>query len=248
MRVQGFVIHLARAKQRSPLVERILAVSPVETQIFDAVDGREMSEADLRAWYSATPLHSPKYPFTLGVGEVACFLSHQAIWRKMVHDGIDFALILEDDVEMDATQVGRVVEFVVGVGNPDVYVELQTRPLPACDIVAQAEGVQILRPILPPLRTSAQIVGRGAAARLLEVSERFDRPIDCLLQLVSVTGQEVLCASPSGVSDASDEVGGSVAQGRSRRGPSEWLLREWRRFWYRRQVRRLAIKSSGQQA
>lgn len=208
-------------------------------QVFDAVDGKAMPEADLVACYSEVALHKPPYPFRLGVGEIACFLSHRAIWRRMVDDGIDFALILEDDVEMDAAQVGRVLDFVVGWLDSNVYVELQTRPLTAGEVLAEASGVRIIRPHLPPLRTSAQIVGRGAAMRLLAASERFDRPIDCLLQLVVVTGQDVLCASPSGVRDASSAVGGSVAQGGERRGLGERLLREWRRFRYRQNVKRL---------
>jgi GR25 family glycosyltransferase involved in LPS biosynthesis len=244
VRVEGFVIHLARATQRRPLVERLIAESPVAMQVFDAVDGRAMPEADLRARYSELALHAPPYPFRIGVGEIACFLSHRAIWERMIEERIDFALILEDDVEMDAAQVGRAVDFVVGRADVDVYVELQTRPLTAGEVVAEEAGLRIIRPHLPPLRTSAQIVGRGAAARLLAASERFDRPIDCLLQLVSVTGQEVLCASPSGVRDASGAVGGSVAQSGKRQGLGERLLREWRRFRYRQQVRRLASKAA----
>ncbi len=243
MKIEGFVIHLARATQRRALVDRLVAQAPVRMQTFDALDGRAMSEADLRARYTESALHAPPYPFRIGAGEVACFLSHRAIWERMVDEGIDFALILEDDVEMDAAQVGRVVEFVAARGDRDVYVGLQTRPLPSGRVVAEGDGLRLIRLDVPPLRTSAQIVGVGAAARLLAVSERFDRPIDCLLQLPSVTGQEVLCAAPSGVLDASGAVGGSVAQGAARPGLAARLLREWRRYSYRRKVRRLAGKA-----
>ena len=244
MRIEGFVIHLARATQRRALVERLVAEGPVRTQIFNAVDGRAMAKADLTARYTDAPLHAPPYPFRIGVGEIACFLSHRAIWQRMVEEGIDFALILEDDVEMDAAQVGRAVDFVAELGDRDVYVDLQTRPLPKGRVVAEGDGLRLIRPDVPPLRTSAQIVGVGAAARLLAVSERFDRPIDCLLQLPSVTGQEVMCAAPSGVRDASEAVGGSVAQGAARPGLAERLLREWRRYRYRQQVRRLADRAA----
>lgn len=246
MRVEGFVIHLARASQRRPLAERLVAEGPVKMQIFDAVDGRVMPEADLMASYSEVPLHAPNYPFRLGVGEIACFVSHRAIWRRMVEEGIDFALILEDDVEMDAAQIGRAVDFVAGRGDSEVYVELQTRPLPAGEVAVESADVRLIRPYLPPLRTSAQIVGCGAARRLLAASERFDRPIDCLLQLVAVTGQDILCASPSGVRDASSAVGGSVAQSGKQRNLGRLLLREWRRARYRWQVRRLAGKAKAQ--
>lgn len=246
MRVEGFVIHLARATQRRALVERLVSEGPVKMQVFDAVDGRTLPEDVLRESYSETPLSWPPYPFVIGVGEIACFLSHREVWRRMVQDGIDFALILEDDVEMDAAQVGRVVAFVIERGDSDVYVELQTRPLPKGEVISGRDGLFLMRPDVPPLRTSAQIVGIGAAKRLLAASERFDRPIDCLLQLPSITGQDVLCASPSGVRDASAEVGGSVAQGRGRPGLGAFLTREWRRYRYRRQVRRAAAKARQQ--
>lgn len=244
MRVEGFVIHLARATQRRALVDKLVADGPVKMHVFDAVDGRAMATADLTARYTELPLFPPPYPFRIGVGEIACFLSHRAIWQQMVEEDIDFALILEDDVEMDAAQVGRLLAFVAARGDRDVYVGLQTRPLPKGRVVAKGDGIRLIRPDVPPLRTSAQIVGVNAAARLLAVSESFDRPIDCLLQLPSVTGQEVLCAAPSGVRDASSAVGGSVAQGTARPELAARLLREWRRFRYRLQVRRLADRAA----
>ncbi|MCY0093295.1 hypothetical protein [Hoeflea ulvae] len=53
--VEAFIIHLARADARRPQVDRLLAACPVPAGIVDAVDGRDMSGAEIDAVYSSAP-------------------------------------------------------------------------------------------------------------------------------------------------------------------------------------------------
>jgi glycosyl transferase family 25 len=240
VQVRGFVIHLARAAQRRAQVERLLAEAPCPTEVFDAVDGRAMAEVEVVAVLSDRPVMHPPYPFQIGRGELACFLSHRALWQRMVDEGIDQALILEDDVALEpgfAAAFALASRFV-GVEG---FVQFQTRPLRGTsEVVLQEDGVRVIRPRVVPRRTSAQLVGRRAAERLLAVSARIDRPVDGMLQLVWETGQAVHCVLPSGVSDMTAEVGGTTVQRKSGVDIVARLTRAYHRAVYRRAVQRLS--------
>ncbi len=240
MQVRGFVIHLARATQRRAQADRLLGTAPCPTEVFDAVDGRAMAEAEVAAVLSDRPLMTPPYPFAIGRGELACFLSHRAIWQRMVDDGLDQALILEDDVSLDAG-FDAAFDMASRFAGVEGFVQFQTRPVRGqVEVVQESGGVRIIRPRVVPRRTSAQLVGRRAAERLLAVSARIDRPVDGFLQLVWETGQPVHCVVPSGVSDMTDAVGGTTVQRKSGVDVMARLRRAYHRAVYRRAVDRLS--------
>ena len=87
------------------------------------------------------------------------------------------------------------------------------------------------------LRTSGQLVSAAHARHLLEITERFDRPVDTLLQMNWVTGVPLSCAVPSGLSDRTEEAGGSTISLKSQKALSQKLSREIRRFLYRSRIR-----------
>ena len=240
MHTAGFVIHLLRAAQRRPQVDALLARAPCPTEVFAAVDGQTLPEAELAAVYSERPLLRPPYPFRIGRGEVACFLSHRAIWQRMVDEGFDQALILEDDVAL-GPGFDAAFDLACRFAGLDGFVQFQTRAIGDATEVAVVDGpVQIVRPRVVPRRTSAQLVGRQAAQRLLKACGRIDRPVDGFLQLVWDTKQPIHCVVPSGVTDLTVAVGGSTIQHKD--GADIWskLSRAYHRAKYRAAVARLS--------
>lgn len=240
MRCEAFIVHLARAEGRRGAVQAASAAVGMPVTVVDAVDGQRLSDAELEAAYVPDGLHAPRYPFALGRGEIACFLSHRKVWAMIIEKGLDFGLVLEDDVLVDPSALARAVAVTRAVGTGAEYVSLQTRPVPRGSVIGTEDGCRLVEAVPPPLRTSGQIVGREAAARLLDMTARFDRPIDVLLQMTWVTGVRVLCADPSGISDWPDQMGGSVAQVKRRRGVVESLRRDVARTIYRRRIASLA--------
>ena len=233
-KVEAFVIHLARATQRRAQVERIVAACPLKTRVLDAVDGRAMSEDERAAVYRAD-LHEPRYPFRIGPGEIGCFLSHRNAWQTMLDEGLDAALIVEDDVEIELPVFAKALELALSSMTPRSYVQFQVRKVPGGGaVVASGNGIEIRRPVVAPRRTSAQLVGCAAARQLLAVSGHFDRPVDGLLQMPWVTGVHIDCAVPSGVSDRTNTSGGSTIQAKT--GIHARIVREIRRWSYRRAI------------
>jgi Glycosyltransferase family 25 (LPS biosynthesis protein) len=101
IKVKCFIIHLASAVGRQPIVERLQRETAFEPVIIEAVDKAALTDADIKAVY-VRELLAPRYPFDLGKGEIACFLSHRSVWRRIAKGSGDFALVLEDDVELES--------------------------------------------------------------------------------------------------------------------------------------------------
>jgi glycosyl transferase, family 25 len=244
---KAFILHLERAISRRPNVQSLTARLPIESEVVAAVDGARLSRQELDQAYARRRFR-PHYPFALTTTEVGVFLSHRAVWRRIVDDGLDFAFIFEDDAQIDPAPFAALIEFITAERSAWDYVLLPAKPIRNGTAVARRGALALMRPDAPPLRAIAQIVSLTAARRLLDRTLPFDRPVDTLMQMTWVTGQPVLVASPSPVRDVSLKTGGSTVQRKSM-GLAERLRHEAMRPIYRAQVlaryRRHLAQASG---
>jgi glycosyl transferase family 25 len=91
-----YVINLARSRDRRAHVESQLAKVGVSYEVIDGVDGRELDFDDPEI--SRLVDRSVLEAGILLPGEIGCALSHIRAYEKVIADGRDVALILEDDV------------------------------------------------------------------------------------------------------------------------------------------------------
>jgi glycosyl transferase, family 25 len=231
---KAFILHLERAISRAANVQSLRARLPIESEVVAAVDGAGLSRLELDRAYARRRFR-PRYPFALTATEVGVFLSHRSAWRRIVDDGLDSAVIFEDDAQIDPAAFTALIEFVTEERAAWDYVLMPAAPVRGGVAIVRRGALALLRPDAPPLRAIAQIVSRSAAMRLLDRTLPFDRPVDTFLQMTWVTGQPVLVASPSPVRDVSPETGGTTVQRRSM-GLAERLRHEAMRPIYRAQV------------
>jgi glycosyl transferase family 25 len=231
---KAFILHLERAIPRTANVERLRARLPIESEIVAAVDGGELTQDEIGRAY-APRRFKPRYPFALAATEIGAFLSHRAAWKRIVDERLDFAFIFEDDAQIDAEPFSALLEFVSAERAAWDYVLLPAKPIRKGAAVARRGAFCLLRPDAPPLRAIGQVVSITAAERLLDRTLPFDRPVDTFLQMTWVTGQPLLVASPSPVSDVSREAGGTTVQRKSL-GFAERLRHEAMRPIYRAQA------------
>ncbi|MBT8457441.1 MAG: glycosyltransferase family 25 protein [Rhodobacteraceae bacterium] len=237
-RLAAFIIHLDRATDRAPQVARLTEVLPVTAEVLPAVDARAALPEEMARHDRSLGL-APPYPFALSDTEVAVFLSHRKAWAEIVQRGLDGALIVEDDVEIDAPVFQTAFDLALSDFAPDHYIRFpqKDRERPGA-VLAEDGNTRLIRPAEVALGMQAQLVGAGAAQRLLDWSVRFDRPVDTALQLTWETGVEMRSVWPSGVSDISHALGGSTLK--KRRGGMARLSAEWQRYRYRSALNRLA--------
>ena len=103
-----YIINLEnRIEKKNYMLEQIKNLdNTFDVEFFDAVDGNKLEELEeleesyengykfnvLESWYDPVTNRS------LTKGEVGCALSHYTIWKKMVDNNIDRAIIFEDDI------------------------------------------------------------------------------------------------------------------------------------------------------
>ena len=56
-------------------------------------------------------LHAPQFYFKLNRAEIGAFLSHRAAWRRIVEEGLDYAIVFEDDASIDPVLFARACAF-----------------------------------------------------------------------------------------------------------------------------------------
>jgi GR25 family glycosyltransferase involved in LPS biosynthesis len=224
--MQCFVIHLAGSEKRAANVAR-LQDTLEEVEVFPAVRGADLPDTVIRQVAPGTRFR-PHYPFPMGLGEIGCFLSHRACWQEIVSRDLPGALIAEDDLSLGDTWSEARAQLV-SMATPEHFVRL---PAKDRESASRTTSPRVFLPRVIGLQTVFQYVGQGAARRLLDASERMDRPVDTFLQMHWVHGQRIHTILPNGVSELTEALGGSTIQ-KKRAG---LLGREVKRFIYRRRV------------
>lgn len=227
--IKAFILHMDRATQRRAQVERLTAALPIPSEVLPATDGAGLSANEVAKAY-VRERYRPRYPFRLQPAEIGVFLSHRAAWRRIIDDGLDFALIFEDDAEIDPAAIQCAIEVAKTESASTGYI-----CLPADRLTAVGAAPSLTRPSTPPLRAIAQIVSRSAAERLLALTEPFDRPIDSFVQMAWIAEPSIATLSPSGVRDVCGDIGGSTIS-RKRKPLLDRLAHEIARPIYRCQI------------
>jgi GR25 family glycosyltransferase involved in LPS biosynthesis len=211
-------------------------------QVVEAVNGHDPIQiADVKT-HPGT-LHTPRYPFALTAPEIGLFQSHRACWQRIVDDGLEMALIVEDDLSTDPEEFEAALKLVQDHATEESFFRfpIKTREQTAQVIASQGRH-QLILPRVIGLQTPCQLVGRKAAERLLLASNEIDRPVDSLIQLPWATGQVVHCVLPSGAREVSGQIGGSTIQ---RKIPLRQKAgREFKRFVYRSSIKRRSQRAT----
>jgi glycosyl transferase, family 25 len=104
--VYAYVINLARSRDRRTHITAELKKTGLDYEILTAVDGRDV---DLQDRTIVDPALTHRTQFPPGVAGGA--LSHLSAYRKIIEDGLDEALVLEDDVRLPA-DLGNLADAV----------------------------------------------------------------------------------------------------------------------------------------
>lgn len=230
--MHSLIIHMSGSSKRAANVEHLLYSLP-NAEVTEAVNGREAVAHNIFPLRKGD-LHAPSYPFPLSPGEVGCFLSHRACWQRIVDKGWDYALIVEDDLALQQAEWQATLSLIETHADTDSFIRLpaKRRESPAA-IIDQNGAAKLFLPRVIGLQTVAQVVGRNAAENLLAASTTIDRPVDTFLQMHWVHGQRIQTILPNGVSELTDELGGSTIQ---KRKSGNKLSREFKRALYRAHV------------
>ncbi|EQC1409824.1 glycosyltransferase family 25 protein [Providencia rettgeri] len=86
-----FIINLKESSERRLKMQAQLDKTELKYEFINAVNGKDLSDAELKEIVYDYP------NCMLTKGEIGCALSHLSIYKKMVNENIEQALVLEDD-------------------------------------------------------------------------------------------------------------------------------------------------------
>ncbi|HEY2641258.1 MAG TPA: glycosyltransferase family 25 protein [Streptosporangiaceae bacterium] len=95
--MHAYVVNLARSPDRRAHISAQLARTGIQYEVVPAVDGRELDLGNTELFDPALIRRSGFRP-----GAAGCALSHLEVYRRVLADGRDQALVLEDDVNLPA--------------------------------------------------------------------------------------------------------------------------------------------------
>lgn len=98
--LKTFLINLDRRPDRLDFIKKQLDDLGIIFERISAIDGNNCSDEQLQ-FFNRTKF-SLECKRQLVPGEIGCALSHRLVWQQMVDNQIPYALILEDDIEIDS--------------------------------------------------------------------------------------------------------------------------------------------------
>ena len=177
-KIKIFVVSMSKDLVRRNQIKKNLAELGLNFEFFDAIVGTELSNYE-RNKYSEkeTVLYIGR---ELSQSELGCALSHLYVYAKILEQGLDYAVILEDDVLL-LNDFNRVVNAIVRRGQTfEIFNFLTDAPeIGTKEFLLNSYEITKLR--FYSNRTTAYMVSRNAAARLLEVGFPIKTSADGLL-------------------------------------------------------------------
>jgi glycosyl transferase family 25 len=171
--MKAYVINLPRSTERRAHVTQQMAQLRIPYEFVDAVEGRELSEAQRAELVDEAAV--ARQPYWLTPGTIGCTLSHR-IAHQQIRDGDDdVGFVVEDDVVLPP-DAAEVLEEIAGHMRGREAVLLYYRSFQPCLFSSQdAEDLsrwgQLLYPIdvRQPITTAAYLITRQACAQLVDI-------------------------------------------------------------------------------
>ncbi|KAM4549449.1 procollagen galactosyltransferase 2 [Odontesthes bonariensis] len=98
-----YLVNLKRRLDRRTKMLKTMTSLGLHATLVEAVDGKALNTSQLQA-LGIEMLPDYKDPYSgrvLTRGEIGCFLSHHSIWTKVIEQGLQKVLVLEDDVRFE---------------------------------------------------------------------------------------------------------------------------------------------------
>ncbi len=184
-----FVINLQRQAERRQHMTALLDRLGMAAEFVNAVDGQALTPGERAAYDPARARRV--YGVEMRDGEIACCHSHNRIYARMVRDRIETALILEDDVTIDARLPGVISELLASPFRDWDVIRLDCKrgrvidpPSPKFrgrQVLGLSDGAGLFRLQTHVLGVGAYLIRQEGAARMLKYAERIFMPIDQMM-------------------------------------------------------------------
>ncbi len=223
-----YVINLPEAEHRRKHVENILSSTSLDYAIVAGVKGSSLSQDQITQCYDEHA-NARRYRRALSIGEIGCYLSHRLCWEKLLLSHREWAIILEDDIEINGP-LSSLTPAIPQYINADI---IKLSDDSDCKVINR----KTLQPSFEwvsynrvPNCTTGYIITRSGAEKLLSRS-KFYRPVDIDIQFHDELSLRVCGIKPYIIWPATQFDSHINAQGRG--DPKKTFTWPWRNWRYR---------------
>ncbi|ARD20412.1 glycosyltransferase family 25 protein [Shewanella japonica] len=182
MQFKVFVINLDKSTERMAFMRQQLELLNIDYERVPAVYGKDLDDAEIHTVFNEKA-NLAKYDKVLNVGEIGCYLSHINCWNMMVSQGLDFALILEDDSVLNP-ELLSLIQSISQLPSSWDYIKLchGRKQKKVIDSIELTELFSLSTCLKLPSSTRGQFVSISGAQKLLASATPITRPIDIDIQ------------------------------------------------------------------
>ncbi|MFN6969279.1 MAG: glycosyltransferase family 25 protein [Rheinheimera sp.] len=216
-----FVINLETSPERYQYAEQQLLALGIQPQRFNAVYGKNLSVQDIDACYDKMT-NQQQFRRSLSLGEIGCYLSHRGIWQYMQEHNIEVAIVLEDDIDIDA-KLPDSIKQISGLTGWDHIKLSDDRNTPAHQTMPLENGFKLVNFKKVPNCATGYAISLQGVNKLLR-REKFFRPVDIDLQFGHELDLQLFSLLPYTIWPSSkfDSVINAISGG-SRKGDTTFL-------------------------
>jgi glycosyl transferase, family 25 len=193
-----FVINMAKAKDRMFSMKSQLDAQGLPFERIEAVDGSKLDVQQRREQYSDW-WYRLFHGSPMSNGNLGCTLSHRKIYKKIVDEKIEWAIILEDDAVLDADFAGLIGDIEKHTRDFDMM-QLYSFRLPTKQVrVVGDTGLSVMRYANHHSSTAAYALRNRGARKLLTLAKVRTMP-DRWCWMSAMTGLKCCAIYPYPVS------------------------------------------------
>jgi glycosyl transferase family 25 len=173
------LINLDRSPDRLLVSANLLAQANVDFVRIAGEDGADLSQARIDALKA--PLYS-QYHKLITAGEIGCYLSHIKCWEYIVENNLPYAVILEDDFTVKGN-IASLHQYLANINIKWDCIKLIESPQKrkAVESITCLDK-SLVRYNKVPARTTAYVMSKSGAQKMLAKSQQIGRPVDVEFQ------------------------------------------------------------------
>ena len=101
MKIKIYVVNLKRDHEKKKIMKiKLSNILNIPYQFIEGCDGSLLDTTNMK-YHVNTSFRNPYCYNSITMGEIGCSISHYQLWERAKSDLVDFAIILEDDCDLD---------------------------------------------------------------------------------------------------------------------------------------------------
>ncbi len=207
-----YFINLARDIDRRAAIENELRRAGIEGTRYAAVDGNALPP-ELASYFA----HGDGKPPLMKAGEIGCYASHLGVYREIVANNLDMALVLEDDAVL-SKDIVPLIEDVLAHAPPawDMILLCGRKDRAVRPLAEMKCGQTLVRYSRVPPTTAGYLISGSGARKMLNPAIRRIWPVDWDTRMPWVFQMDTYGVVPPPINQNTTTLDSSIIRGSGR--------------------------------